>query len=110
MSPLRKFARGKDCTVRLPGCGFDDGTTVLAHLPHHRKGWAIKAPDWHGVHACDHCHGVIDGRYKVDLTGIDLGMELLRALGETQERVIQAGLVVVQGHAVTEMEAAQWEF
>ena len=69
---LREFARGKPCQLRIPGvCSFDPATTVLAHI---RRGGiggtGMKPPDICGVHACNRCHDVIDGRVphpKADL-------------------------------------------
>jgi len=92
---LRNSARGQSCTLRLPGCGFDDGTVVLAHLPCGQKGIGMKGPDHVACFACDSCHSVIDGRKKGEYTGADL----LRALAETQLIWIRDGLLVVKGAA-----------
>lgn len=61
---LRKFAKGKDCQLRLLGiCNFDPETTVLAHV---RRGGVAgigqKPPDVVGIHACSTCHDAMDGR------------------------------------------------
>ncbi|WP_405120724.1 nuclease domain-containing protein [Pseudomonas leptonychotis] len=92
---LRNSARGQSCTLRLPGCGFDDGTVVLAHLPCGQKGIGMKGPDHVACFACDNCHSVIDGRAWGEYTGADL----LRALAETQLIWIRDGLLVVKGAA-----------
>ena len=62
MTDLRKHARGKRCSVRLPEiCNRNTETTVLAHV---KNSWcgSIKPPDICAVHACSACHDVIDGR------------------------------------------------
>jgi hypothetical protein len=66
VSELRRSARSKDCTVRLPGvCNFNPETTVLAHLRMAGiTGGSLKAKDMHGAFACSSCHDQIDGRTK----------------------------------------------
>jgi hypothetical protein len=90
---LRDSARGKQCTLRLPGCGFDDGTTVLAHIPCGQKGMGMKGPDNVACYACDSCHSIIDGRKRGEWTDGDL----LRALAETQADWIHSGLMTIKG-------------
>ena len=65
---------------------------MLAHLPVGQKGVGMKSPDLFAVFACDHCHGVVDGRYKGTFTGHDL----LRALAETQMYWFEHGLIEVK--------------
>ena len=61
MSKLRKSARGRECTIRIPGvCNFNPETTVLAHL--NNGGMGQKAPDMHGAFACVKCHDIVDYR------------------------------------------------
>ena len=64
--PLRKEAKGRDCTVGIPGvCNRDPATTVLAHVNLRSVfmcGMGGKPPDWAGAHSCSACHDVIDGR------------------------------------------------
>ena len=91
---IRDSARGQDCTLRLPGCLWTTDTTVLAHLPCGHRGTGMKGPDTVAVYACQACHDVIDGRRPGDpLTLADA----LRALAETHERMIDAGLLTVRG-------------
>lgn len=63
---LRKQARGRECTVRIPGiCSFDPETSVLAHYRLAGTcGTACKPDDIQGAIACNKCHDVIDGRVK----------------------------------------------
>lgn len=71
---LRKYAKGKECQIRLPGiCNFDPETTVLCHPPT-GSGLALKYPDVTGAHGCSSCHDVVDGRVSSEL---DPGYALL---------------------------------
>lgn len=88
---LRDSARDQTCTLRLQGCGYDDGTVVLAHLPCGQKGMGMKGPDVIACFACDNCHSIIDGRKRGEYETADL----LRALAETQVHWIEKGLLKV---------------
>lgn len=94
---LRDSARGQDCTLRIPGvCNFDSATTVLAHLPCGHKGIGMKGPDLLAVFACSACHDRLDWRTK----GGDIdGLDMLRALAETQMRWVEMGLIAIKGAA-----------
>lgn len=72
---LRKFARGKECQVRIPGyCNRDTATTVWAHLRHGGvAGAGQKPPDLCGVIACSTCHDIIDGRINCEWTRQEIG-------------------------------------
>lgn len=62
---LTKLARGRDCTVRLPGCPNNTETTVLAHYRLAGTcGVGIKPNNLQGAWCCDYCHSVCDGRTK----------------------------------------------
>ena len=65
-NPLRAFARGKPCLVRLTGiCNWDDSTTVLAHIRRANvAGMGQKPPDTCAVWACSSCHDEIDRRTR----------------------------------------------
>lgn len=98
--PLRQSAAMQPCTLRLPGvCNGRLDTTVLAHI----RGWGNagigqKPHDIHGVYACFSCHNAIDRRDR--MTAGEVGFEdILRALIETQSRMIAAGLIHVAGEA-----------
>lgn len=92
---LRDSARGQSCTLRLNGCGYDDGTVVLAHIPCGQKGMGMKGPDMIACFACDNCHSIIDGRKRGEFEGADL----LRAVAETQMFWIEKGLMRLPGVA-----------
>ncbi|POU02036.1 DUF1364 domain-containing protein [Escherichia sp. ESNIH1] len=63
---LRKQARGRECTVRIPGhFNFNPETSVLAHYRLAGTcGTGCKPDDLQGAIACSGCHDVIDGRVK----------------------------------------------
>lgn len=66
MTPIRKSAKGEDCTVRVPHvCCGDPSTTVWAHSNSHidGKGMGLKARDEEGCYACHSCHAWLDGGY-----------------------------------------------
>ena len=92
---LRDSANGQTCTLRLDGCGHDDGTVVLAHLPCGQKGVGMKSPDQMAVFACHSCHQVIDGSGRWSVPAADY----LRALAETQLIWIRMGLLTIKGAA-----------
>lgn len=91
---VRNSARGEACTLRIPGaCNSNPETTVLAHLPCGMGGMGMKAPDLIAIHACSGCHDALDSR-----TGIEAeGWEVVRALAETQMRLVQSGIIKVKG-------------
>lgn len=65
MTPIRRAARGQDCTLRIPDvCNFNPETTVLCHSNRlaDGKGMGIKAPDTEACFGCSACHDVLDGR------------------------------------------------
>jgi len=91
---IRDSARGEDCTLRIPGaCNYNPETTVLAHVPCGMGGMGMKSPDLIAVYACSGCHDALDSR-----TGIEAeGWEVVRALAETQMRLLEKGIISVKG-------------
>ncbi|MBB5610410.1 MULTISPECIES: nuclease domain-containing protein [unclassified Janthinobacterium] len=63
-TPIRRAARGQDCTLRMAVCNFDPDTTVLCHSNFlaDGKGMGLKAPDTAAAFGCSACHDVLDGR------------------------------------------------
>lgn len=95
---IRDFAKDKTCTLRLPGiCAGTTETTVHAHMPFGGRGMARKASDLHGAHACVNCHDVVDGRQRAALDRGEILECCIRGIGETQQRLIEAGLLKVPG-------------
>ncbi|WP_223528355.1 nuclease domain-containing protein [Pseudomonas sp. A-RE-23] len=93
---LRASANGQECTVRIPGiCNSNPSTTVLAHLPCGQKGMGMKGFDTVAVYACSACHDAIDGRGAGEVDWQDM----LRAVAETHEALIRAGILTVKGAA-----------
>ena len=91
---ITKSAKGEDCTLRLDECNHDNETVVLCHIGKNR-GMGIKCGDHFAIYACSSCHDVIDGR-KPNTMIIDLEIEKLRALEETQGKLIDKGLLCIK--------------
>ena len=90
---IRDSARGKDCTLRLPGvCNFNPETTVFAHIGVIR-GMGLKCNDNMGIYCCSNCHDTLDSR-TASATPVDAA-DKLRALEETQAALFEDGLLKV---------------
>lgn len=66
MTPIRKSARGQECTLRFPGiCNRNPDTTAWCHSNRLEdgKGMGIKARDEEGCYGCSDCHAWLDGGY-----------------------------------------------
>ena len=92
---LRKEARGRGCTVRIPGvCNFNSETVVLAHIRLQGiSGIGTKAPDLLGAWACDSCHSLYDRRQNTDLSPDFIVRCFLEGVMRTQYTLIQEGKV-----------------
>ena len=89
---LRKYARDKDCQIRIPHiCNFNIETTVLCHLP--GGGGGMKHHDLHASWGCSDCHGAVDGQIKTDYTHDELKLMLLEGVIRTQQQLIKAGIL-----------------
>ncbi|EKO3632384.1 DUF1364 family protein [Vibrio metschnikovii] len=85
---IMKSARGKQCTLRLVGiCNFNPETTVAAHVGL-RRGMGIKCGDNMVIYACSNCHAEIDSSSRESYAA-----DKLRAVEETQESMIEQGLL-----------------
>jgi hypothetical protein len=96
---LMSAANGAPCSLRLPGvCNHMIATTVWAHLPGIGKGVGTKGSDLHGCFACSACHFCIDGRTweKRGLSDAYVIEAMLRALAESQARLVAAGIITVK--------------
>ena len=65
-SPIRRAAKGQECTLRFPGiCNFNIETTVWCHSNEYAdgKGAGLKARDEEGCFGCSACHVYYDGGY-----------------------------------------------
>lgn len=82
---FRDFARGQDCTLRMPWCNNDPETTVMCHVrAFGNAGIGMKPHDFHAFHGCSECHR------REKEAGWD---DILRAMMETQSRLYAAGLM-----------------
>lgn len=98
MTPMRRAARGEECTLRLPGvCNFDPETTVLCHSNRlaDGKGMGLKAPDTAACFGCSACHDVLDGRRPRPEGMTELMVEgaFVRAVALTHERAKLKGSI-----------------
>jgi Protein of unknown function (DUF1364) len=92
MTALRKSAKGRDCTVRIPGiCNFDSDTTVLAHLG--GGGMGMKRNDLFGAFCCHACHQVIDGAVPSIISKSTLKLYHLEGMVRTQEIWLAEGKI-----------------
>jgi len=96
-TPARRAARGRDCTLMIPGvCNRDPATTVLCHSNRlaDGKGMGLKAPDSAACFGCSDCHDVLDGRRPLPgwLTREQLEDTFDRATAITQEQLKQEGI------------------
>lgn len=96
-TPARRAARGRDCTLMIPGvCNRDPATTVLCHSNRleHGKGMGLKAPDSAACFGCSDCHDVLDGRRPLPgwMTREQLEDTFDRATAITQEQLKQEGI------------------
>lgn len=86
-------AKGEDCTLRIPGvCNWDNSTTVFAHM--NGGGMGYKNHDIHGCYACSDCHDWLDMKpgYQTNEC-MKRKPEFLRAMIETQNKLIEKGLI-----------------
>lgn len=91
---IRKSARGEDCSLRLGMCSSPE-TVILAHIGRNR-GMGIKCSDYFAVYACSNCHDIIDGRVNSSFSKLELNSEKLRALEETQGKLMNKGLLCLK--------------
>lgn len=97
MSKIRKSAKGKCCTVRIPGyCNHNHDTVILAH----RNGYGVggKNPDYQGAYCCSNCHDIIDGRvYANEYSSDEIYLMFCDGVFETQEIMRKEGLIKISG-------------
>ena len=94
-TPIRKSAKGQECTLRFPCCCEDSSTTVWAHSNRLEdgKGMGIKARDEEGCYACFACHSWLDGGYAGHMPRslVDKYFDLART--ESQAILRRKGLI-----------------
>jgi hypothetical protein len=80
MSKLTREAIGRDCTIRLDGCGT--GPCCLCHIRQIGiSGMGIKAPDFMGAWGCANCHEIVDVSGRGD---VEVQLRFREAVAETQ--------------------------
>ncbi|EKY4319269.1 DUF1364 domain-containing protein [Salmonella enterica] len=92
---LTKQARGRECTVRIPGiCSFNPESSVLAHYRLAGTcGTGYKPDDQQAAIACNCCHDAIDGRMKTEYTRDELKLMHAEGVMRTQEIWRQEGFI-----------------
>ena len=92
---LRKAAKDRGCTVRIPGvCNFNSATTVLAHIRLAGvSGMGMKSPDLLGAWACSSCHDAIDRRFRTDLDRDYVRLAHLEGMVRTIAQLRKEGLI-----------------
>ena len=93
---LRKEAKGRGCTVRIPSvCNFNRETTVLAHIRIAGvSGMGLKAPDLLGAWCCSACHAEVDGQtHTSGLTRDELRLALYDGMARTIMQLHKEGLI-----------------
>lgn len=96
MTPIRKSARGQECTLRFPGiCNRNPDTTAWCHSNRLEdgKGMGIKARDEEGCYGCSDCHAWLDGGYagRMSREAVDARFDAARA--ESQGKLRAQGLL-----------------
>ena len=93
---LRKAAKDRGCTVRIPSvCNFNSETVVLAHIRLAGiSGMGMKSPDLLGAWACSACHDEIDGRTrKSGMTRDELRLAHYDGMARTIVQLEKEGLI-----------------
>lgn len=65
VTPIRRSAKGEECTIELAGiCNHNPETVVWCHENSYSagKGMGMKARDERGAYGCSTCHAVYDGQ------------------------------------------------
>ena len=90
---IRNAANGEPCT--WPGCGVNDGTTVLAHsdMSIHGKGMKRKAEDVFSAFLCGRHHAIYGGK---DMPREEKEWYFMRAMSATWLRLIELGIIKVK--------------
>lgn len=92
MTNLRKEAKGRDCTIRIPGvCNRNPETSVLCHLS--GAGMARKSDDRQAAIGCSDCHRCVDGVEPHGFTRDERRLFLLDGVVRTQQIWITEGMM-----------------
>lgn len=96
MTDLRKLARDRTCTIRVPAvCTYGPETVVLCHYRLAGiSGLGMKSPDLFGAYGCFKCHAVVDGQQKSDFTVTERKLMLAEGVLRTQAILVQEGVLI----------------
>ena len=98
LTPIQKFAKGKPCSLRIPGvCRTtpENEDVVLCHAPFPGRG-GMRKDDWWGAPGCMRCHDFVDGRTLSAYGMTDTSREhWYPAIHEWQALLIEHGYVVI---------------
>ncbi len=93
---LMREAKGRDCTIRIPGvCSHDPATVVMCHLG--GGGMGYKRHSILAAFGCHRCHDVVDGRVPCDYPAETIQRWFHEAIFRTQEILIDEGKIRVGG-------------
>lgn len=95
MTNLRDQARGRDCTIRVPGhCCGNPETVVGCHVRMAGvSGMGMKSPDIFIAFGCFPCHQVVDGQRKSEFSYEQRRLMLLEAMVRTQAILWREGKI-----------------
>jgi len=98
---IREHAKGKNCTIRLPGiCNGDPSTTVFCHLNDSAfgKGMGQKATDLAGFHGCFACHAYVDTGHgtKPLMSDAELEKAMMVAVVRTWTMLVNDGVLALK--------------
>ena len=97
MSKITTFAKGRDCTVRIPGiCNDNPETSVMSHVPNglrFGKGLGKKPSDLLVAIICYECHRHVDGQTLSEYSKEYLEVSWWRGHGETLLLLEQEGII-----------------
>ena len=100
MSMITKFAKGRNCTIRLPNiCNHDPETSVMTHVPsgiRFGKGIGYKPSDLLVAIGCSECHAHTDGRIKSNFDRDFLMLCWWEGHGETMIILEREGIIAVK--------------
>lgn len=93
---LTRFAKGRDCTLRIPHvCSFDPEKTMMVHPPIANGGMSTKASDLECAIGCHDCHNRV-ARLIRDVEWVEVLDCWIRGSAETRALLVEAGIVEVK--------------
>lgn len=91
-------AKGENCTLSIPGvCNYDPDTVVFCHHNDGTGGSNKFTGPLTGGYGCYSCHQIIDGRDDKTWHKPDIEFFKRRSMIRTINRLIEKGLVKVDG-------------